>query len=93
MVAVKTLLVMVSVVRKAAARRYNTNMEAIFSECPMYNKRNKMTSTQLVYVTALMWQHVSTSKGHLQADGVIYIREMYTTINMFITGISILQIY
>ena len=54
----------------------NKNMEAIFLECTLYNKGNKMRSTQLVYVTALMWQHVSISKGHLQAGGVTYIKEI-----------------
>ena len=59
----------------------------------LYNKRNKMPSTQLVYVTSLMWKQVLPSKGHLQAGGIKYIKEMYTTIIMFISGISILQIY
>jgi len=48
-----------------------------------------MPSTQLVYVTSLMWKQISTSKD----GGIKYIKEMYTTIIMFITGISILQIY
>lgn len=54
--------------------------------------RDTVPSTQLVYVTSLMWQQVSTSKGHLQVCGIKYIKEMYTTIIMFITAISISQI-
>jgi hypothetical protein len=67
----------------------DTNMEVILLEHTVYNKRNKMPSTQLVYVTSLMWKQVSTSKG----GGIKYIKEMYKTIIMLITGISILQIY
>jgi hypothetical protein len=33
-----------------------------------------MTSAQLVYVISLMQQHVLTSKGHLQASGIKYIK-------------------
>ena len=54
--------------------------------------RDTVPSAQLVYVTSLMWQQVLTSKGHLQVCGIKYIKEMYTSIIMFITGISISQI-
>jgi hypothetical protein len=33
-----------------------------------------MPSTQLAYVASLMWQHVSTSQGHLEAGGKKYIK-------------------
>jgi hypothetical protein len=37
-------------------------------------KRNKLPSTQLVSVISLIWQHVSTSEGHLQASNTKYIK-------------------
>ena len=42
-----------------------------------------MPSPQLVYVVYLMWYDVSTSKCHLQAGGIKYIKEMNAIINMF----------
>jgi len=40
-------------------------------------------SPQLVYVVYLMWYDVSTSKCHLQAGGIKYLKEMKAIINMF----------
>jgi hypothetical protein len=41
--------------------------------CVRYNnKRNKLPPTQLVSVVPLIWQHVSTSQGHLQASSIRY---------------------
>ena len=47
----------------------------------MLNKRNKKPTTQLVYVTSLMWQHVLTSKGHLQSTGIKYMRKNVNNCN------------
>ena len=33
-----------------------------------------MPSRQLVYAMSVMWQHVSTSKGHRQGGGITCIR-------------------
>jgi hypothetical protein len=45
------------------------------SGCVRYdNKRNKWPSTQLITVISLIWQHVSTSEGHLQASSKKYIK-------------------
>jgi len=39
------------------------------------NKGNKKPTTQLVCVTSLTWQHVLTSKGHLQTIAIKYMKE------------------
>jgi len=31
----------------------------------LFNKRNKLPSAHLVSVITLIWQHVSTSEGHI----------------------------
>jgi hypothetical protein len=51
-----------------------------------------MPSTQLVYVISLMWQHVSTSEGHLHASGIKHIEGNYAIVIMFRINISVLQI-
>jgi hypothetical protein len=33
-----------------------------------------MPSTQLLFVISLIWQHVLTSEGHLQANGIKYVK-------------------
>jgi hypothetical protein len=40
----------------------------------VFIKREINCRTQLVDVVSLMWQYVSTPKGHLQASGVKYIK-------------------
>lgn len=38
------------------------------------NKKNKFSSAKLTRVISLIWQHVSTSKVHLQVSSVEYIK-------------------
>ena len=33
-----------------------------------------MPSTRLVYVISIMWQHVSTAKGHFHGRGISYMK-------------------
>jgi len=33
-----------------------------------------MPSTRLVYVISLMWQHISTPKGHFRGSGISYMK-------------------
>ena len=46
----------------------------VFPLCQIYNKRNKLPSTQLIRFTPLIWQHVSTSQGHLQVSAIKYLK-------------------
>jgi hypothetical protein len=41
-----------------------------------------LLSTQLVDVIPLMWQHVSTSKCHLQAGGIKYVKGILPICNV-----------
>ena len=45
-----------------------------------------MPSAQLLHVISLMWQVVSTSKCHLQAGGIKYLKEVYAIVNMLKLG-------
>ena len=40
----------------------------------VFNKWSKTPATQRVYGVSLLPQHVSTSRGHLQASGMKYIK-------------------
>lgn len=61
------------------------------SLCQIYNERNEMPSTQLLYVMFSMRQHVLSSKGQLQASGIKYIKELYIIV-MFRIETLILRI-
>jgi len=51
-----------------------------------------MPSAQLGYVVLLIWQHLSTSKGHLQASDINYIKRNVYNLILFRTDILVLQI-
>ena len=55
----------------------------------LMTRRIKLPSTQLVSVTFLIWQHVSTSKGHFLASGIKYIQEIVCSCIEFKIQVSI----
>jgi hypothetical protein len=54
---------------------------------------NKLPLTQVVGVSSLMWQHVSTSEGHLQASSIKYVKWNVHNCSKFWTQISVSQSY
>ena len=58
-----------------------------------FNKIYKLPSTQLVNVMSLIWQHVSTSEGHLQASSIKYIKGIVYNCITFWAKISALSVW
>jgi len=50
-----------------------------------------MPSAQPVHVISLIWHHVSTSEGHLQASSIKYIKGIMYSCVKFWTEISTIQ--
>lgn len=50
-----------------------------------------LPSTQTADVITSLWQHVSTSNDHLQANGIKLMKVTYAVVNMFGTDKSVLQ--
>jgi len=58
-----------------------------------HNDDDKVPSAQLESVTSLIWQHVSTSKGLLQASSIKYTKGIYNNFIQFRMIQNLLRLY
>jgi hypothetical protein len=52
------------------------DLSVFYKDC-VKEKRSKMSSIQLVSVISLIWQHVSTSRCHLQAKSMKHMKAIF----------------